>query len=306
MNQKPNLNYASQFAILLALLGLALIVSSFIMGLFATLVLNTPLSQAGTALLEPQNANLGRLLNTITTFIAFFLPAWAVARIIHKNPFSQLGFNRVISPKQVSLVVLITLGALFLGGALGTLNELIPMPAGFLKKARALEEAYKTTMLAMATMHSFTDYVLSLVVIALAPAIFEEVLFRGSMQTIFIGWTRNPWTGIIITSILFSAIHGSYFGFLPRFGLGIILGLVYSISKNIWLNITMHFLNNAIVVSQIYLLTRMGKPVKEAMDESMPVWLGVIALVLLYYVFTLFRKESEHLLFNKQPITGNE
>lgn len=296
MNQKPPIGYAVQFALLLGLLGVAFMISSLVMGLVAAQVMNKPLLQAAADLVKPENANLARLLNTTTTFIAFFLPALAVARLASKRPLTYLGFNSRVSSRQIGLVGLITLGSLFLSGALGTLNEMIPMPASFLKNARELEEQYRSAMIGMATMRSFSDYVLSLLVIALAPAIFEEVLFRGSMQRILTGWTKNAWAGILITSIIFSAIHGSYFGFLPRLALGIILGMIFFLSGNLWLSIAMHFLNNAIVVTQMYFLTRMGKPIQQAMDESMPVWYSVIAIAILYYAFRLFKKESKQLL----------
>ncbi len=305
MNQKPPIGYAVQFALLLGLLGVAFMISSLVMGLVAAQVMNKPLLQAAADLVKPENANLARLLNTTTTFIAFFLPALAVARLASKRPLTYLGFNSRVSSRQIGLVGLITLGSLFLSGALGTLNEMIPMPASFLKNARELEEQYRSAMIGMATMRSFSDYVLSLLVIALAPAIFEEVLFRGSMQRILTGWTKNAWAGILITSIIFSAIHGSYFGFLPRLALGIILGMIFFLSGNLWLSIAMHFLNNAIVVTQMYFLTRMGKPIQQAMDESMPLWYSVIAIAILYYAFRLFKKESKQLLPPPQPTTDH-
>ncbi|MFZ2783576.1 MAG: CPBP family intramembrane glutamic endopeptidase [Sediminibacterium sp.] len=305
MNQKPPIGYAVQFALLLGLLGVAFMISSLVMGLVAAQVMNKPLLQAAADLVKPENANLARLLNTTTTFIAFFLPALAVARLASKRPLTYLGFNSRVSSRQIGLVGLITLGSLFLSGALGTLNEMIPMPASFLKNARELEEQYRSAMIGMATMRSFADYVLSLLVIALAPAIFEEVLFRGSMQRILTGWTKNAWAGILITSIIFSAIHGSYFGFLPRLALGIILGMIFFLSGNLWLSIAMHFLNNAIVVTQMYFLTRMGKPIQQAMDESMPLWYSVIAIAILYYAFRLFKKESKQLLPPPQPTTDH-
>lgn len=306
MNQKPLVGYASQFAILLGLMGVALIISSVLMGFLAAQLLHTPLLQAANELLKPENANLARLLNTAATFISFFIPAWAVARIVSKQPFVLLGFSKIISTRQLILVAVITFSSMFLSGSLGTLNELIPVPASFLKKAKALEEAYETAMLSMATMHSFGEYLLSLLVIAFAPALFEEVLFRGSMQQIFIGWTKNPWIGIIITSLVFSAIHGSYFGFLPRFALGIILGIIFQTSKNLWLSVLMHFLNNGVVATQIYILTLSGKPVKEAMNESMPLWLGLVGIAGLFLAFKLFRKESTLLKKNLQPSSDNE
>lgn len=301
MNQKPSIGYAVQFALLLGLMGIAFMISSLLMGLVAAEVMNKPLLQAAADLIKPENANLARLLNTATTFIAFFIPALIVARLATKQPLHYLGFSSRFSSRQLVFVALITLGSLFLSGALGTLNEMIPMSESFLKKARELENQYRSAMIGMATMRSFSDYVLSLLVIALAPAIFEEVLFRGSMQTILTGWTKSAWAGILITAVIFSAIHGSYFGFLPRLALGIILGMIFLQSGNLWLSITMHFLNNAIVVTQMYFLTRMGKPIQEAMDESMPVWYSVIAIAILYYAFRLFKKECNQILPTTQP-----
>jgi membrane protease YdiL (CAAX protease family) len=152
----------------------------------------------------------------------------------------------------------------------------------------------------MANMKSFEDYLLALLVLAAAPALFEEVLFRGGFQQVFIGWTKSKWAGIIITSLLFSAIHFSYFGFLPRVALGMVLGLIFYHSKNIWLNILLHFLNNAFVVTQLYIVSRQGKSLEKTMDESMPIWWGIIALVVLAILFKAFIKESNKVLFAQE------
>ncbi len=306
MNQKPLVGFGSQFALLIGIFGVSLVLSSFLMGFIAAEVLNKPLLQAGSELLKPENANLARVLNTVATFISFFIPAWIVAKVSSTAPFNSLGFTKQLSIKQTVLVILITVTALFLSGSLAELNEKIPMPTSFIKKARELEELYKNAMLSMAKMNNIGDYFLSLLVIALAPAIFEEVFFRGGLQNILIGWTKNAWVGIIVTSIIFSAVHGSYFGFLPRVGLGIVLGLVYFNSKNIWLNIIMHFLNNAIVVTQMYYLTMMGKSIEKVMDESMPIWFGIFAITGLVILFKLFKIESGKVISNNQSIQHYE
>jgi membrane protease YdiL (CAAX protease family) len=137
-----------------------------------------------------------------------------------------------------------------------------------------------------------------MLVMALAPAIFEEVLFRGSFQQVFVGWTKNAWAGIIITSILFSAIHFSFFGFLPRIALGLILGLIFFYTNNLWLSILLHFLNNGFVVTQLYILTAQGKSIDKVMDETMPIWWGIIALVILVVLFRLLITETA--LFKKE------
>jgi membrane protease YdiL (CAAX protease family) len=299
MNQRNQFTYAAQFAILIGLMGLLIILSGVLVGLLGTQILHVPLLQVGDAMNRPENANIARLLNTLASLMAFFLPAFILARILNKNPFQQLGFNSTISSKQLVLIIFITFAGMVLGGSLGELNEKIPLPAHWLAKARAMEDTYKAAMMSMANMKTTSEYILSLLALAFAPALFEEVLFRGGFQQVFVGWTKSKWTGIIITSIFFSAIHFSYFGFLPRVALGMILGLIYFESKNIWLNIFLHFLNNAFVITQLYVVARQGKSISKTMDESMPIWWGLFAIILLIVFMKPFMAESRKLLAAK-------
>jgi membrane protease YdiL (CAAX protease family) len=145
-------------------------------------------------------------------------------------------------------------------------------------------------------MKSLGDYLLALLVMAAAPALFEEVLFRGGFQQIFIGWTKNAFTGILITSILFSAIHFSFYGFLPRAALGMILGYVVFYSGNLWLSVLMHFLYNGMIVTQLYMAGKQGKNIEKTMDENMPLWLGLIAIIGVLILLQLLKKESEQII----------
>jgi membrane protease YdiL (CAAX protease family) len=296
MDQNPKLNYPSQFALLLGLMGVLIVISSFLVVFITMQVLHVSFSDATKAISLPANVNLARLLNTFASLLCFGAPAFVLAKILSPKPFTQLGFRPAISLKQVAIVLAITVAGIMLSGALGQLNESIPLPQKWYNKAKELEDKYKTAMLSMATMKTFWDYILTLLVLAAAPALVEEILFRGGFQQVFIGWTKNRWAGILITSILFSAIHFSYFGFLPRLALGVILGLIFSYSKNIWLNIFLHFLNNALVVTQLYVVGKQGKSIDKTVDENIPFWWGIIALVLLLILFRSFKKESEQVL----------
>jgi membrane protease YdiL (CAAX protease family) len=301
MNQKPVIAYPSQFAMLLGFLGLGLIVSGLLMSWLSSIVLNVPFLQVPEALLKPENVQFSRFANALTTFLAFFVPAWAVAKIAYKKALPTLGFNSDMNIKQVLAVGIISFGSLFLSGSLSAINEIIPMPATFLAKARTLENEYQQTMIALATMNNIGDLLLGLLVIAIAPAIFEEVLFRAGVQRVLVGLTKNAAVGIIISSIIFSAIHASYFGFLPRVALGVVLGLIYYLTSNLWLAILMHFLNNAVVVVQFYVYTAMGKPIKEAMNESMPIWYGLFGLMIVIPALLFLKKERTHIL-SKQVV----
>jgi len=292
MDQKPSYSYPVQFFMLIGLFGGFLVISSIIIALLGSLIMHIPLADVMGSLESPQNTGATRLLNTVATCVCFLLPALIFAKIVYRTPFSYLGFSKKISIKQVLIIFVITIGAMILSGALGELNEKIPISQSFYEKARKLEDLYRQQMLNMAAMRSFGEYLVVLLVIAAAPALFEEILFRGTLQQIMVGWTQNKWAGIIIASILFSAFHFSYFGFLPRLALGVILGLIFYNSRNIWLNILLHFLNNAIVVTQLYIVSLQGKSIEKTLDENMPPWWGLAAVVLLAVAFRAFNKES--------------
>ncbi len=300
MNQRSTINYPLRFAFLLGLMGIFIVLTAFLVPFIGSLLMHVPFMQVTDRLNRPENTNISRVLNTLASLLVFLLPALFLARIISKRPFTQLGFNTAISSKQIFWICLILFAGIMLSGALGELNEKIPIPAQWYAKAKALEDAYKASMLSMATMKTPLDYILTLLVLAAAPALFEEVLFRSGFQQVFIGWINNKWAGILIASIVFSSFHFSYFGFLPRMALGVILGLIFYYSKNIWLSILLHFLNNAFVITQLYIASGMGKSISKTMDESIPSWWGIIAVVLLLVFFRSFKKESDLVLVNRE------
>ncbi len=94
---------------------------------------------------------------------------------------------------------------------------------------------------------------LNLLVIALVPAVGEELLFRGLLQRLLGEWTRNIHAGVILTAFIFSAIHLQFFGFLPRFLLGLMLGYLLEITQSLWVPVFAHFVNNATFVILFYL-----------------------------------------------------
>lgn len=296
MHQKTELTYPTQFALLLGLLGIAIILSGLVLLALGSVMLHVPMDKVAALLSGSQHVGIARFLNTVASFLVFCIPALVLAMAQQKNPFQFLGLHSRLTIKQCLLVVLIAFTGLILSGALGEINQAIWLPAKWLIKAKELEASYKQTMMAMATMHSFSEYLIALFVMAFSPALFEEILFRGGFQQIFVGWARNAFLGILITSVLFSAIHFSFFGFLPRLALGLILGYVFYYSKNLWLNVLMHFLYNGIIVTQLYLATKKGQSIDKVMDESMPIWWGLIATLGMYALLQLFKKESEFAL----------
>jgi len=80
-----------------------------------------------------------------------------------------------------------------------------------------------------------------------------------------------------------------------------VLGFIFYYSKSIWLNMVLHFLNNAFAISYMYYLYVNGKPVRDAVDESAPIWIGLPALVVIVLLLRNLQQISLKRNINKIP-----
>ena len=118
-----------------------------------------------------------------------------------------------------------------------------------------------------------------MIVIALIPAVGEELTFRGVLQQ---GLTRrmNPHVAILLSSAIFSFIHFQFYGFLPRLFLGMLLGYMFYTSGALWTSMLMHFLNNGFAVVVYYLNNKGIIDVDvDHLGQTQSVWLLVASAV---------------------------
>ena len=97
------------------------------------------------------------------------------------------------------------------------------------------------------SINSWHSLVVALVVLALLPAVCEEMVFRG---VIFNGFknTVGVKKAVIFSALCFAIMHMSLQQTLYPFILGIILALIVYYTGSIKASILAHFINNAIVV----------------------------------------------------------
>ncbi|GHV47633.1 hypothetical protein FACS189499_05490 [Clostridia bacterium] len=289
--RSSKISYFGQLAILIGFAGMGIVVSSVLAVIIWMMMTHQSFTSMATDILLPAYANAAKLIQLVMSFCMFFLPAYFLSLLLSRKPLQYMQYNRKISIRQVYLVIAMVFAGLFLSGALTQLNQIIPIPHKWEVSFKAMEKAYTDGVKGMASMKNFGDYLYTLFVIAIAPAIFEETFFRGGLQNILVKWTKNAAVGIIITSIIFSAAHTSYYGFLPRFGLGIILGYIYYYGKNIWLNILLHFLNNGFAVTMLYFATKNGQLKEDALDDTtFPWYIGIAAVIALVALFKYFKQ----------------
>lgn len=166
---------------------------------------------------------------------------------------------------------------------LGKLNEGIPLPESLTK----LEEESGQLLAAILKVRNPFDIVVNVVIIALLPAIAEELCFRAGLQRILIQLTRNPWVGIVLTAVLFSSLHMQFLGFLPRMFLGIVLGAFYWFSGSIYTSMIAHFVNNAVQV-----LFASYAPEYIEKNPETPVLAGIASGIVVWAILWYFQKQS--------------
>ncbi len=241
-------------------------------------------------MLNVKYANALKVIQLVSTLFIFFIPVLLYAFICYLNGWQALGFGKKPGIKILGISLLILIASMPAIDALTLLNKIIPLSPKSRIFFDDIEKKYEEQVKIIGDVKTVGQYILSLFMIAFLPAVFEETLFRGGLQNMFTRWWKSSWTAIIVTSILFSAVHASWYGFLPRIGLGILLGLLFFKTQNIWYNIFIHFVNNATVVTFMFINARQGKPADTSNGMTFPWWTAIFSIAALVYLFHSLKK----------------
>lgn len=290
-------SYAGQFGILLVFIASGLMLGGLLSFLpLLQLVGWQDIFQTDSAklidrLLVPAHASTFRLMQLISTLFIFFVPAWLYAWICHRHPGKHLGLPAYTSWKQQGVVFMMMMVALPVVGSLQEITMQLPWSSSMLEEFKVAEKSYNKQIAVIARMDNVADLLISMGMVAVLPAVFEEILFRGALQNLLTRWMKNPLAAIIITAILFSAVHGSALGFLSRLFLGILLGWIYYRSGNLWLSIIGHFVNNGMAILALYSTKKAGEVLDPSkIDTHYPVWVGAIGIIALIGFSQLFER----------------
>lgn len=235
-----------------------------------------------------------QVMQTISAICAFFLPTIFAASLLSRKPLELTGFKGSITMKHILFTIVIISCALALSSSLGYLSYQIPFPDVIKEYFIKLESNYAKMAASLIRLDNPFELVLSIFVMAAVPAVCEETLFRGGLQNYMYRGTKKLWFSVIVVSIIFSAVHFSFFGFLSRLMLGIVLGLLYQYSGRLWLPIIAHFINNAAAVIAMYVQKSNGKPMEEILNDRDGSYLGFLAIPLLVFLFVKFKQVSSN------------
>jgi len=233
------------------------------------------------------------------TATLFLVPA--IILLIKMKPEGQSGYPELSLPRlnEVVLVVVMTFCVFVITGFTGEINALLDLPewlSGLEEWIMKMEDDSEQLMEKLMVVKTLPSLLLNIFMIAILPAIGEEVLFRGVLQKIFVRLFKSGHFAVWLTAILFSALHLEFLGFLPRLVLGLVFGYLYLWSGKLWLPILAHFVNNAVptIAASIYGYENVMKTAeteiwKQAFFLPIPV---VIMFAILFYIRNSNRQES--------------
>jgi uncharacterized protein len=189
----------------------------------------------------------------------FLIPSLLFARLSDPKPFDYLGLRKPFHASYWVMGIALLLVAIPVVDVLGFLNQKMEFGGSLFRWMKEREEEAAAQVQFLAARHTVKELLLNLFFIAVLAGVGEELFFRGVLQRLFIRITKSPWAGIIIAAFLFSAFHLQFFGFFPRFVLGILLGAMYWYSGSLWVSILAHFFYDALIIVIIYANPEMAK-----------------------------------------------
>lgn len=213
---------------------------------------------------------------------------------------------RTVESRKTGRLVLLSIGimltALPLINLLVNWNEQIRLPESLsgLEQLMQQMEAQADQLL-----QNFLTYqngawwvlLLNLLVLAVLPAIGEELTFRGVLQGLLVSRKSKvesrEHVAVWVTAFIFSFIHFQFYGFIPRLLLGALLGYVLLWSGNIRYSMIMHATNNALSVLLFYLGTYvwgMTQAQLDALGTEHTWWLTLVCTPLMLAQVYAFRK----------------
>ena len=241
-----------------------------------------------------------RITILLQDLLVLFLPAFCVYKFSTKRPMFMLGFKQsedlTIQLWNTFLIYIVALPA---ASVMAKWNDGMVFPAalsGLEAKFREMEDSARAVTDSFLSGNSIGDLLINVAIVGVAAAVVEEVFFRGGLQQLLSKWFGNGHVAVWITAFIFSVIHLQFYGFIPRLFMGVILGYLFYYSRNLWVPIFYHLVNNALIVIINFFWgeTQFMKNIDES-ALSWYSWLGLVAsLVLTYVIFKRFsiRKEN--------------
>ena len=191
----------------------------------------------------------------VTQTVNFLFAFWLFLKFTGQKFSEVVALNRKFKTNSFFIVIAIFLLAMPAMWGLSIINEALRelMPTSALLDS---EEVMNLAQKRLLEDSGVGRLLLTLLVIALLPAIAEKIIFRGLLMGRLITATGSVHFAVLISSLIFAGLHFQPLKLLPMVFLAMCLGYVYHYFKDLKYSMLLHFLINA---SQIVVFFFWGK-----------------------------------------------
>lgn len=214
------------------------------------------------------------LVYGVLSIFHFLGTALLFSYLAHPKPLPYLGLRKPSKYIQVLLAIGIMVGCIpflsYIQELMGHIN--------FSKAVKESQENSEKLQKALLSLPSVPDFLLTLLVMAVLPAIGEELFFRGLLLRFASKATSIIVLPIVFTAAIFAASHTNVYGLLSIFIAGSLLGYIYYLTGSLWCAIAGHFFFNATSIALSYFADRSAAMARVLSDDHVPIWLVIISL----------------------------
>lgn len=233
----------------------------------------------------------------------FLVPGFLLPAILFENTAQKRLGNASIGKFNYLLILLTIICSIPIINYLVVWNANFHLPSslsGIEESLRYFEkEALQLTEQLLGGTSPLQIFII-LCIVAVLPAIGEELIFRRIIQTILHKWFGNIHLAIVASGIFFSAFHMQFFGFFPRLVLGIYFGYLYYWSGSIRFAIWAHFLNNALAILLMQMVQSDNSWFTNLVGEEAKIHGNVLVVATLLTAILILNSRQ---LFNKKEIS---
>ena len=225
---------------------------------------------------------------------SFILPAIATVILVYKKlSINYLKLDKIPNLALIARSFLLLVVSVPLVQYSYLLNKMLPLPQWM----RGAEQDTDRMLAAIITKEHWYEAVINVVLIGVIPAIGEELVFRGILQQQIQRLLKNEHVTVWLSAAIFSAIHMQFEGFFARMILGALLGYVFIWTRNLWLPMIIHLLNNSLQIIMIYAMNVKPSEMDKLGGQDQITWgMALISLVLTLVVANLIRKKPEEIV----------
>ena len=190
-----------------------------------------------------------RIFYVIQAVFTFILPAILAAITATRLPARLLAIEKCPKLQPILITLIVMLVSIPAMNLIIKWNSDISLPVsmqGIEDSMRNLESQAQESINILMGGKTVGNLIMSVLIIGVLAGFSEELFFRGAMQRL-LGYTSlGPHAAIILTAVIFSALHLQFYGFVPRLLLGILFGYLLYWSGSLWLPIIAHIFNNTL------------------------------------------------------------